>query len=362
VFDHGRRLDTVRAAMARRGIDCLLLSIGADLAYVTGYEAMPLERLTMLAVTAGRAPVLVVPELEAPRVPAGPFEVHPWSEREDPVAIVAAHAGRPAVVAVGDQTWSRFLLELLSLMSHATFVSAGPLMSSVRAVKGEDEIEALRRVAEAADRVSARIPHDVRFVGRTERRIARDVVDLMIEEGHQVAGFWIVGSGPNGASPHHEPGDRVVEAGDPVVVDFGGRLDGYCSDTTRMFVAGTPGPELVDVHRVVLEAQQAGKDAARAGVPAQEVDSAARSVIDAAGYGERFIHRLGHGIGLEAHEHPYLVAGNATPLQPGNAFSIEPGVYLPGRFGVRIEDIAVIGADGSLEVLNDAERGHVEVG
>jgi Xaa-Pro aminopeptidase len=355
------RLARARAVMEDRGIDCLLLSVGADLPYLTGYEAMPLERLTMLVLPLAGEPVLVVPALEAPRVAPGPFSVRPWTETEDPAGIVASLAGRPSVAAVGDQTWSVFLLQLLPLLADTTFLPASVVTRELRARKDAGEVAALRAAAAAADRVTARIPGELRFTGRSERAIARDVADMLVEEGHDQALFWIVASGPNGASPHHEPGERVVEGGDVVVMDFGGRMKGYCSDITRTFAVGPAGAEAREVHAVVEAAQAAARASARAGVAAADVDGVARRVITDAGYGEHFVHRLGHGIGRDVHEHPYLVEGNTSPLEPGNACSIEPGIYLPGRFGVRIEDIAVVADDGSLEVLNGAERRLVEV-
>lgn len=360
-FDYTTRLERLRGAMAERGVDVVLVSVGADLPYLTGYEAMPLERLTMLVVGHDDDPTLVVPELEAPRVAAGPFRVRPWSETEDPVRIVADLAGSPETVAVGDQTWARFLLALQDRLTAARFLPLSPLSQRLRIRKEPAEIEALGVAAEAVDRVLARLPAEIRFGGRTERDVARDIVDMTLEEGHEVASFWIVASGPNGASPHHEPGERPIERGDVVVVDFGGRRDGYCSDVTRTFVVGEPSPEAVEVHAVVAAAQQAGREVARVGVAAEDVDAAARRVIADAGYGEFFIHRTGHGIGLETHEEPYLVAGNRTPLEPGMVFSIEPGIYLPGRFGVRIEDIVVVTEEG-LQVLNRADRSLVSVG
>ncbi len=360
VFDYGARLDRLRQVMADHRVDVVLVSVGADLPYLCGYEAMPLERLTMLVVDRDSEPTLVVPELEAPRVGSGPFRLRPWSETEDPVAIVADLVGSPETAAIGDQTWSRFLLALQRRFPTTRFVPASPLVGSLRIRKEPAEVEALAAAAAGVDRVLARIPAEVRFSGRSERAVARDIVDMTLEEGHDSASFWIVASGPNGASPHHEPSDRVIGPGDLVVVDFGGRRDGYCSDVTRTFVVGDPSPEAVEVHRVVAAAQEAGREAVRPGVTAEEVDAAARRVIDAAGFGEFFVHRTGHGIGLETHEDPYLVAGNGTVLEAGMAFSVEPGVYLPGRFGVRIEDIVVV-TDRGVRVLNGADRSLVAV-
>ncbi len=332
----------------------MLLSVGSDLPYLTGYAAMPLERLTMLVVTEHDA-TLVVPELEAPRVDPGPFEVEPWTETENPIEIVTRLAGRPTVAAIGDQTWSVFLVHLLSRMPETTFLPASVVMSELRIRKSPDEISRLRAAAEAVDRVLTRIPTSVRFSGRSEREISRDIIDMTLEEGHETAQFWIVASGPNAASPHHEPGDRIVEPGEVVIVDFGGKLGGYCSDVSRTFSVGAPSARATEVHSVVAEAQAAGRAAATVGTPCEDVDAACRRVITDAGYGEFFIHRTGHGIGMDGHEAPYLVEGNKRRLEPGMAFSIEPGIYLPGELGVRIEDICVASDDHPL-VLNQADR------
>lgn len=345
--------------MVEYEFDVLLLSVGADLPYLTGYAAMPLERLTMLVVTLTDA-MLVVPELEAPRVEAGPFDVRVWGESDDPIELVADVAGDPSVAAVGDQTWSVFLMALQARMDSAVFRSATPLMSRLRIQKDPDEIECLRRAAQATDRVVERLA-DSAMSGLTERQLARRVRDWVIEEGHDAATFAIVGSGPNGASPHHEPTDREISAGDVVVIDFGGTVSGYHSDETRTFVVGAPSSEQSEVHGVVLEANSAAHAVAGPDVLAADVDAAARRIIDEAGYGEYFIHRTGHGIGLDAHEDPYLVGHNDAALERGMAFSIEPGIYLPGRLGVRVEDIVVVGEDG-VESLNDADRSLMVVG
>lgn len=358
-FDYASRLARARAAMEERGVDALLLSVGPDLPYLTGYEAMPLERLTMFAVTAEDA-VLVVPQLEAPRVEPGPFETRPWGELEDPVRLVAGIVGGARSVLIGDHTWATFVLSLQEALPEARFGPAGELMASLRVRKEPAEVDLLRQAAQAADRVLARLA-EVDMVARTEREVARLVAEWTVEEGHDVDTFKIVAAGPNAASPHHEPTDRVIERGDVVIVDFGGRLGGYCSDTTRTFVVGDPTPEQEEVHAVVLAAQRAAAQAVRPGAIPAEIDAAARRVIGEAGYGEYFIHRTGHGIGLEVHEHPYIIETNSQPVEPGMAFSIEPGIYLPGRFGVRIEDIVVVTDDG-VEILNDSDRSLVQIG
>jgi Xaa-Pro aminopeptidase len=351
------RQEAARARMVELGIDALLLSVGADLPYLTGYEAMPLERLTMLVVPRAGEAVLVVPELEAPRVIPHPdaFALRPWSETEDPVAIVAALVGPAAGrVAIGDQTWARFVLDLQDRLPGAQSVRASAVTGPLRMRKDAAEVEALRAAAHAVDAVTAEM-RERPFGGRTEREVSREFVDRMLEHGHQRANFAIVGSGPNGASPHHDAGSRVIGDGDVVVCDFGGTREGYCSDITRMFVVGEPAAEVRDVYALLVDAQERGVQAATVGTPCEAVDAAARDVITAGGFGDRFIHRTGHGIGLDAHEDPYLVSGNAAPLEPGHAFSVEPGIYFPGRFGLRLEDIVVAAPDGP-DRLNAAPR------
>jgi D-alanyl-D-alanine dipeptidase len=252
--------------------------------------------------------------------------------------------------------WATFLLRLEAALSERRFVTSSAVIAELRMRKDASEIEALRTVAHGADRAYAKL-RERAFAGRSERDVAAEVGELLRGEGHTEVGFAIVGSGPNGASPHHDSGDRIIADGDAIVLDFGGVQDWYCSDVTRtVHVRASVDPELRRVHDVVLRAQEAGYHAARAGVEASAVDAAARAVIDDAGFGSHFIHRLGHGIGLDGHEPPYLVRGNATRLEPGMAFSIEPGIYLPGRFGVRIEDIAFIDRSGVAEPLNLADR------
>jgi Xaa-Pro aminopeptidase len=359
--DLAGRVDRARRVLEQHGLDALLLSVGSDLPYLTGYRAMPLERLTMAVVTADGPVSLVVPELEAPRVARRDdlLTVMPWGETSDPIALVAAAAGDAAACALGDETWSVFLLALQEAMPGCRFVPAAPLMATLRMRKDAAEIDALRRAAEAADRVVARL-RDHRFAGTTERALAGEIAAMTVAEGHDAATFTIVASGPNSASPHHEPGDRVIASGDAVVVDFGGTVDGYNSDTTRTFHVGRAGEEYLAVHATVRRAQEAALAAVRPGVAAGEVDRTARRIIEDAGHGEHFIHRTGHGIGLDVHEHPYLVADGPVPLEPGMTFSIEPGIYLPGRFGVRIEDIVVVGSDGAV-ALNTSTHEPIEV-
>ena len=344
--------------MAELGVDALLLSLGADLPWLTGYEAMPLERLTMLVLPADDEATLVVPALEAPRVAEDPslFSMRPWSETEDPVAIAAGLVGRRAVLAVSDRTWATFVLALQGRLPGSTWRSASEVTSPLRAVKDEAEIAALRRAGAAADRVAAQLmAGDVPLVGRSESEVSADLGRRLRAEGHQRVNFAIVGSGPNSASPHHDPGPRRIGAGEAVVCDFGGALDGYCSDITRTVFTGEPRAEFVELYTVLKEAQATAVAAATEGTTCEAVDMAARRIIDDAGFGAHFIHRTGHGIGLEEHEHPYLVSGNADPLVAGNAFSVEPGIYLADHWGARIEDIVVATRSGP-EALNNVSH------
>lgn len=360
------RLARVRDAMSDAGVDVLLLSHGADLPWLTGYQAMPLERLTLLVLPLEGQPVLVCPGLEAPRVPHtdGLITVHPWSDAEDPLDIVAGlleHRSHRSL-ALSDRAWATTAFGLQRTFPNAEWTVASAVISPLRAVKDAAELAALRAAGAAADRVAGLLQAgDIPLIGRSEAAVSADLSALLLAEGHRSVNFAIVGSGPNAASPHHEPGERIIGPGETVVCDFGGShaLDGdvgYCSDITRTVVTGEPDAEVAECYDVLFAAQAAGVTAARAGVTAASVDAAARSVIEEAGLGDRFVHRTGHGIGIEEHEDPYLVVGNDELLQPGHAFSVEPGIYLPGRFGMRLEDIVVIGPDGFPDPLNVADH------
>ena len=365
------RLDRARAALEANSAAAILLGLGPDLRYLTGYTAHALERLTMLVLPVAGPARLIAPRLEAMAAEASPaaaqglVEVLAWGETDDPHALVATILDTDPVrpggrVLVNDQLPARDVFRLRELLTENELGLAGEVLRALRIVKAADEVDLLRRAAQAADRVVARIAAGS-LVGRTEADVSREVRDLLIEEGHDDASFAIVASGPNGASPHHGAGDRRLQPGDPIVLDIGGTVDGYGSDITRMlWITGPdeavpPTPEFLEMFDLVRGAHAAATAAVRPGIRAGDLDEVARSVIREGGFGDAFIHRLGHGIGLEAHEDPYLVAGNDETLAPGHAFSIEPGIYLHGRFGVRIEDIVVCGLDGP-DVLNEAPR------
>jgi Xaa-Pro aminopeptidase len=349
------RLTRAQQAAAAAGLDAILVTPGPDLRYLTGYDAKPLERLTCLVLPAEGDATLVVPELERPAAEASGIDaavdVVDWPETADPVALVARLLSSARKVGLDDHMWAEKVLRFRASMPDVEQVLAGDVLSDLRMRKSDDEIDALREAGAAIDRVHARMAEWLR-PGRTEREVGRDIADAIVAEGHARADFVIVASGPNGASPHHETSDRVIESGDPVVVDIGGTTEaGYCSDETRTYALGEPPAEFVEAYRALLEAQIAACEHARPGASAESVDAAARSVLESAGLGEYFVHRTGHGIGLETHEEPYIVAGNTTILEPGMAFSVEPGFYIAGRYGARIEDIAAITSSG-VERLN----------
>ena len=360
------RLARAAKAAAAEGLDALLIAVGADLDYLTGYGAIVTERLTMLVLPAAGGPSLVVPRLERPAAEAGlrtDLRIETWEETDDPFRLVAGllrEAGETRRAGVSDRLWALHLLRLQATLPGTTFRSATTALRALRIIKDADEIELLRLAAEAADRVVDQIAGGP-LVGRTEADVAREVRDRLIVEGHDVAEFAIVASGPNSASPHHEASERVIGAGEPIVLDIGGLLGGYASDTTRtLWVTGgdvAKGPDEAYRHRyaVLLAAQESATRAVRPGIAAEAVDAVARALITSEGYGEQFIHRTGHGIGLEGHEDPYLVAGNRETLSEGMAFSIEPGIYVAGEAGARIEDIVVCGSDGPI-ALNQSSR------
>ena len=349
------RLRRARSAMETAGVDVLLLSVGADLPYFCGYEAMPLERITMLVVPRDGDATLVVPALEAPRVVERPevFAVRPWGETQDPIGIIVGLMGHAATAAVGDHMWSGFLVDLLQASPATEFRRASTITSPIRSVKDEDEVARLRAAARAVDRIADRLQRgEIALIGRTEAELSAELGRQIIDEGHDRVNFAIVAAGENAASPHHEAGSRVIRAGEAVLCDFGGTMlgddgIGYCSDITRcVWVGERPEREYLEAYAVLHEAQAASVRAATVGTPAEDVDRAGRQKIAQAGFGSYFIHRTGHGIGVEAHEDPYIVEGNRQPLEAGNAFSIEPGIYMPGRWGMRLEDIVVAAPEG----------------
>ena len=363
---YAARLERAGALAAEAGIDAVIVGPGPDLRYLLGVEGDTIERLTALVLGPGFEPTIVVPRMELAKVrdtAAGELGVRiaDWVDGEDPYALVVdalpASGGR---IAVSDALPALHVIPIGDRMD-ARLELATPVLREGRMIKDADEVAELRRAGDAIDAVHRRVA-DWLHAGRTEREVAADIAEAIRAEGHETVEFVIVGSGPNGADPHHEVSDRVIEDGDVVVVDIGGAVpSGYNSDSTRTYVVGSPTAEQAERIAVLVRAQQAAVDAVRPGVTAHEVDAAARQVLADAGLGEAFLHRTGHGIGVSVHEEPYIAPGNDLPLREGMAFSIEPGIYFPGEWGARIEDIVVVTADGCVR-LNNAPHALASVG
>lgn len=355
---HADRIARLQTELKEKGIDIALFGPSADLFYLTGFDAHLSERLNLLVVPATGKPQLVVPTLEAPLVgDAGRLvDIHSWADHEDAAGLASSVIGDVAgkQVAVGNQLWTAFLLRLQSSLTGASWVEAAPIIRPLRMIKDQAEIEALAEVSRLTDEAWEEFIEGPAISGLSETQAMKRLADLTEKRG--VANVWgICASGPNAASPHHHTGDRVIAEGDSVIFDWGGKLNGYNSDVTRTVHVGPPSDEFKKVYQTVLEANEATFAAVKPGVPLQELDRAARKVITDAGYGEAFLHRVGHGLGLEVHEEPYLVEGNDLPLEAGMAFSDEPGIYLEGNLGVRIEDTVVCTPEGGIK-LNNATR------
>jgi Xaa-Pro aminopeptidase len=377
---HAERRERAAARLRKAGADGLVCFPSRNLQYLTGFAEEPGERHLLLVVPASDrvaedpaapegatpvAPTFLVPALYETQVRAETTvdAVRTWADGDDPAAAVRellADLGlRGGRLLVDDTMWATFTQDLRDAAPDAAWGLASEALADLRVRKDEAELEAMRAAATAADE-TVRDLRDLGAdaVGMTERDLAGWIADRLAANGGEGTAFeTIVGAGPNGAKPHHGHGDREIRAGEPVVLDFGTRVDGYPSDQTRTLVfAGEPPAEYGRVHETVREAQAAAVEAVAPGVPAEAVDRAAREVIESAGYGDAFVHRTGHGVGLDVHEEPYVVAGNDRELEPGMVFSVEPGIYLEGRFGCRIEDLIAV-TDEGCERLNDTDRG-----
>ncbi|MCX5086152.1 aminopeptidase P family protein [Streptomyces sp. NPDC056121] len=357
--DYKARMERAARSAADAGLAGVLVAPGPDMVWLTGYSpTADTERLTMLVLAPGQDPVLVVPTLEAPdaakAVGADALTLRDWTDGKDPYAVTAPLLDVAGRFGISDNAWAMHLIGLQKALPDTSYASLTEALPMLRAVKDAAELERLTAAGEAADATYEEIKK-VPFAGRRETDVAGDLADLLRQFGHSQVDFTVVGSGPNGANPHHEAGERVIENGDMVVLDFGGLKHGYGSDTSRTVHVGEPTAEEQRVHDVVREAQAAGCAAVEPGAACQDVDRAARAVITEFGYGQYFIHRTGHGIGVTTHEPPYMIEGEEQRLVPGMCFSVEPGIYLPGRFGVRIEDIVTVTEDG-VRRLNSTSR------
>jgi len=357
--DYAARMARVVNESLDAGLAGVVVAPGPDLVWLTGYRPTAItERLTMLVLLPDQQPTLLVPALERPDAEAAEgatsLNIIDWTDGSDPYQAARGMLRPDGRFGISDSAWSMHLLGLQEVLPGTQYRALTRSLPMMRAVKDANELARLTMAGAAADATYHEIVR-VRFAGRRETDVAADLAALLREFGHEQVDFTVVGSGPNGANPHHEAGDRTIQPGDPVVLDFGGLMYGYGSDTTRTVCVGEPHPDVQRVHEVVRQAQQEAFEAVRPGVTCQEIDRVARAVITEAGYGEQFIHRTGHGIGVTTHEPPYLVEGEEQPLRPGMCFSIEPGIYLGGRFGVRIEDIVTVTADDGRR-LNNTDR------
>jgi len=353
---NGDRIARVAKALEANGKDLLLVTPSADLRYLSGYQALPLERLTCLAINSAARAWLIVPALEKPAaltagVTEHGIELLSWQETEDPYALLARAVGSVKHPVANNTMWVAKAHHLQEALS-APVGLANNILSDIRMIKSEQEISAIHEAGAAIDVVHNQMGKWLR-PGRTEREVGRDIAEAIIAAGHDTVDFVIVASGPNGASPHHEVSDRIIHAGEPVVVDIGGTMpSGYCSDSTRMYACGRVEQEFLDMYQVLMRAQAQAVAHARAGVSCESVDAMARGILADHNMDEFFIHRTGHGIGMETHEEPYIVSGNTRMIENGHAFSIEPGFYVPDRFGARIEDIVTCW-DGQVSSANN---------
>lgn len=350
--------------MGTADVGALLVGPGADLRHLTGYGAHRSERMTLLVARQDGRHRLIVPQLERPAAAVATQDVPivAYAEGQDPADVVAEvldGIDPQARVGVGDQLWATFFLDIQKIWPDAEWIAASSLTRHLRMAKDPDSLDRLRQAAAAIDAVHRRMPTLLR-TGMTERQAGTVIAAAMRDEGHDTAAFVIVGSGPNGASPHHEQSDREIVPGDAVVIDIGGPVQGWFSDCTRNYVMGHAPEGYHEAFEVLRRAQREAVDQVRPGIPAKAVDAAARDIIVAAGYGDAFVHRTGHGIGLEVHEEPYITADNDLVLEPGMTFSVEPGIYLEGRFGLRIEDIVAV-TQGGVERLNTVDAGLVTI-
>lgn len=357
--DYAARMTRAARDAAETGLAGLLITPGPDLTWLCGYRpAAATERLTLLVLSPSSEPRLLVPSLERPDAESAPgadaVRISDWRDGQDPYAAATGLLLPNGRYAVSDTTWALHLLGLQEALPLTTYRPLTVVLPLLRAVKDDHEVARLASAAAAADAVYEEILA-VRFTGRRESEVAADLARLLREQGHSQV-VTVVASGRNSANPHHRTGERTLKKGDMVILDLGGLKDGYASHLTRTVHVGEPTEEERTAHDLVRTAQQAAFEAVAPGATCQEVDRGARRWLEDAGHGEYAADRTGHGIGVTAHEPPYLTGGEETFLVPGMCFSIGPGVHLPGRFGVRVEDVVTCTADGGRR-LNATDRG-----
>lgn len=354
------RLKRAQKEMNKFDLDALCISPGPDLRYFIDYDAKALERITCLAMKSNSDPVLFVPRLEKlPAMQSGAgrlgVEIRTYGEFEDPYLLIAEYLGNAARVGVDDRMWAVKAKGIENSRDGSLVIPAGKFTYHLRSVKSPYEIEALKRVSRSIDLVHQEVPNLLQ-PGRSELEVARDIGNLILQNDHAKIDFIIVATGANSASPHHEPSDSIIKAGDVVVVDIGGTShEGYCSDCTRTYAIADVDDSFISKYNHLQAAQQKAVLITKPGVLPSEIDNAARSYLDEFNLSQFFIHRTGHGIGVETHEEPYIGSSLHNPLVPHQAFSIEPGFYIEGEYGARIEDI-VITTESGYESLNNNSR------
>lgn len=339
------RIARLQGAMKAAGVDFVVLGPFANLFYLCGSALPDTARFNCVVIPQAAHPTYVVPKIQAALVPRG-FDAILWEEDETPfdaVAGVIANVGR---VAVDPRMRSAFLIGLQRVLPGVSFEDAAPITSGLRTVKDHEDLEILAQAGRKFDAIWSEFFADGRLIGRSELDVRRQISQLILAHGFESVAWCDVGSGPNGASPLHHGSERIIQPGDPVVIDFAGVYQGFFMDTCRTPIAGTPAPEFLEIYHLVNQAYEAAEAAARPGLKAHELDAVARNLIEAGGYGKNFLHRLGHGLGLDPHEAPFIVSGNDQILEPGMVFSNEPGIYIPGRWGVRIENILALTESG----------------
>ncbi len=358
------RLQKLSTSLRTSGLPAVALNPGPTLTYLTGAHFHLMERPVVFLVAAGQTPAMVLPELEMLKVEQMPYPVQAFAYGESPsewekAFRSAAQALGLGAKRVGVEAGRMRLLEYRFLQAaapRAEFVDAGHILTSLRLQKEPQEVEAMRKAVQTAQAaLEATLP--LIRIGMTEKELARELTLQLFRHGSEpeLPFAPIVSGGPNAANPHASPSARQLQPGDLLVIDWGASVDGYISDLTRTFAVGEVSEEAAHIHRVVQQANAAGRAAGRPGVPCAEVDRAARTIIEEAGYGKFFTHRTGHGIGMEAHEEPYMRGDNQQLLAPGMTYTVEPGIYLAGQNGARVEDNMLVTEDGC-ESLSDMPR------
>jgi Xaa-Pro dipeptidase len=348
------RTQKLADAMTDAGVDCYLAWDPITMTYLQGFAEGSHERFLVLALRTDGSVRLICPALsETQARRSGIDDIRSWADGEDPIALFLDLARdwnlESAIIAVDAVMPARQLLQLQYALPAALFRNGEDLLSSLMRVKDASEMDLMRKAGRIADEAYAEVKPKIRE-GMTERQVSRMLSEAMSDRGSQPT-FSIVAAGANGAEPHHLTDDTRLKRGDVVILDFGCDVGGYQSDITRVVAIGEASAKAREIYDIVYRAHMAGRGAIRSGIAAEEIDRACRAVIKDAGYGPKFFHRTGHGIGMNGHEHPNIVAGNLDPLEPGNCFSVEPGIYLEGEFGVRIENIVAC-TEGGHESMN----------